>query len=86
MKKKCSLHPHLFKFIDELKLIELKKALDMLTLIEAKGPFERKNKRDKERDEKIKFFTHLILKKEISIQIFFEAMANNTIMPTSGNN
>lgn len=84
LRKKCSLHPHLFQFMDELKLVELKKALDMLNLIESKGPFERKNKRDKERDEKITFFTDLILKKEISIQTFFEAMANRTIMPMTG--
>lgn len=82
--RKCSKHPHLFKFIDQLKIVELKKALTLLCLMEPGVPnsqFEPRKKKDQERNEKIKYFTTLLVQKIISVSIFLEAMANKTIIP-----
>lgn len=70
--------------MDELKLIEFKKALDMLNLIGPDIPkeqFERRKQTDRERDNKIKYFTDLLLSKKISVSTFLECMANKGIMP-----
>lgn len=65
-------------------MIEFKKALDLLHLMKddvPKNQFMRRKRIDKERDEKIKYFTALIVEKKISVSLFLEAMANKTIIP-----
>lgn len=82
--RKCSKHPHIFKFIDQIKIVELKKALNLLCLMEPGVPnsqFQPRNKEDQERNEKIKYFTTLLVQNIISVSIFLEAMANKTIIP-----
>lgn len=44
----------------------------------------KKHKTDKEREEKIKFFTALLERKEVDIGEFLEAMANKAILPSAG--
>lgn len=80
-------HPHLFKFIDHLKLHEYSKFMDLNALLNgsaSKHQLERKHLRDRERDEKINFFSSELVKKTIRTQTFLEAMANETILPKSG--
>lgn len=65
-------------------MVEFKKALDLINLMELDDPqkqFQRRKKEDKERDDKIKYFTALILQNKISVSLFLQAMANKTIMP-----
>lgn len=45
---------------------------------------ERKHHEDKERDEKIRYFSSLFAKKEIDLGMFLEAMANKKILPLNG--
>lgn len=42
---------------------------------------ERKKSIDKEREEKIKYFTSKLIQKEIDVNQFLVAMANKTILP-----
>lgn len=67
-------------------MVEFKKALDLLNLIESQSQVQRRKKRDQERDQKIKYLTDLILEKKITISIFLEAMSNKQIMPKTGTN
>lgn len=50
-------HPHIYRFIDRLRLFDLKKSIDMLDLIRndaVNEQFKRKRQRDQDREEKIK--------------------------------
>lgn len=84
LKVKCSLHPHLFKFINQMKMIEFKKALEMISLVECGDTNAYQNKKAVEHDEKIRYFTAMLMKKKISVKCFFQAMANKTILPNTG--
>lgn len=81
-------HPHLFRFIDRLRLIEFSKTLDLMDLIENELPddqFQRRRLRDKKREEKIKYFTiQLQTDGDMSPADFLEAMANKDILPGNG--
>lgn len=80
-------HPTIFTFIESLKLHEFEKATNMHSLLIEipKGQLGRKNKKDKERDLKINYFTSLLASNEIDVMEFLEAMANKVILPSSGN-
>lgn len=80
-------HPHIFKFIDRLRLHEFSKYLDMLDLVKDEVPdeqFQRKRLRDKERQEKIVFFTNALKKGDISPGEFLEAMSIKAVLPGVG--
>lgn len=47
--------------------------------------FERKHRKDQERDDKIKYFSLLLKKESIDVGGFLEAVANKTILPLNGN-
>lgn len=82
----CRKHPHIFKFIDRIRLHEFRKSIDLLDLFEndVNEEFERKRKSDKEREKKIRFFTNLLQKNEIGVNEFLEAMSNNSVLPGAG--
>lgn len=82
----CPKHPHIFKFIDRIRLHEFSKSLDLLDLIDddVSEEFERKRKLDKEREIKISYFTNLLEKQEISVNEFLEAMSIKSILPGTG--
>lgn len=50
-----------------------------------KGQLERRRKKDKERDEKIKYFSDLLKDGSISVGEFLESMANKRIVLLMGN-
>lgn len=82
-------HAHVFKFIDSLKYHEFDKTLIMFKLAKTsalpKGQLERRRKKDKERDEKIKYFSDLLKDGSISVGEFLESMANKRIVLLMGN-
>lgn len=80
-------HPHILKFIGHLKLHEFTKSYDLSNLTKSDTPpkqLERKRKADREREEKIVFFTKKLKAKEISASEFLDAMATKEILPTNG--
>lgn len=80
-------HPHILKFIDHLKLHEFTKSYDLAKLSKCDTPpkqLERKRKADREREEKIVFFTKKLKTKEISASEFLDAMATKEILPLNG--
>lgn len=80
-------HPHIFKFVESLKLFEFSKANNMLDFATNEVPkeqFGRKRKTDQERDMKIKHFSGLLKNDEISVNDFLEAMANKDMLPSIG--
>lgn len=81
-------HPHIFKFIDRLRLLELSKSIDMLDLIRNDSineQFKRKRQRDKQREEKIQHYTEkLKTSKDMTPGLFLEAMANKVVLPGTG--
>lgn len=77
-------HGSIWKFVEQLKYHEFSKATEMIKLTEAEVTEQqlgRKIKKDKEREVKIKFFTKLLKKNEISIDEFIEAMGGKVIFP-----
>lgn len=83
-------HPHMFRFIDRLRLLELKKSIDMLDLInndDINEGYRRKRKRDQTREDKIKYFTEqLKTNQNMTPALFLEAMANKEVLPELGKN
>lgn len=79
----CQKHPQMFKFIDHIRKHEFKKSLDLLNLYKNDGSndFKRKRKLDKEREEKISYFTNQLQKGEINVQDFLEAMSDKSVLP-----
>lgn len=55
-------HPHIYKFLECLKLYEYSKALDMLDAVRnevSPKQLQRRKKKDQKREEKIKYLTDL---------------------------
>lgn len=81
-------HPHIFRFIDRLRLHEFSKSLDLMNLIKDDVPdsqFQRRRLLDRQREDKIKYFTHLLrTDDEITPADFLEAMANKEMLPGTG--
>lgn len=75
------LHPHLFKFIENLQLFEFSKSLDMLELVASNAPVnhhQRRRERDQGRENKIRYFTRKLQDEddvEFDVGCFLEAMA-----------
>lgn len=81
-------NPHVFKFIDRLRLFELSKSVDMLDLVrnnDIDELYKRRQKSDQQRDDKIKFFTNqLQTDPNMTPGLFLDAMANDDILPGTG--
>lgn len=80
-------HPHIFRFINFIKFHEFVKSCDMLCLTGPDLPdsqLERRRKNDREREEKIQFFTSKLMAREINSSEFLEAMGNKCILPRIG--
>ncbi|XP_031623037.1 uncharacterized protein LOC116340597 [Contarinia nasturtii] len=72
-------HPHIFKFIDRLRLHEFSKSLDMLNAIRSDISLQqlrRRKKRDQARNEKLTILIEA-LKHNKSPSSFLDAIANN---------
>lgn len=80
------IHPNILKFIGCLKQHEYTKTTKMRKLIEncPKNQMERKHRKDKEREKKIKYSSSLFRRKKIDLGMFLEAMSNKTILPLNG--
>lgn len=82
-------HPHIFKFIERLRMHEFSKLLDMINLVKKDVPnssdidphqVQRKRKRDIEREKKICECTHrLKTEKGFTIGNFLETMAQRNV-------
>lgn len=84
-------HPSILKFVEHLKLHEFGKYCDLLNLSKPDLPskqlekqLNRKRKIDREREEKIVFFTKKLKTKEIGPSEFLDAMATKEILPKNG--
>lgn len=82
--------PNIFQFIDHIKTHESLKCEKLAKLVKttvvSSKQLERKRKRDKERDDKIKYFTEELEQNRINVAEFLESMANKDILPKSGKN
>lgn len=74
-------HPHIYKFIDRLRLFEFSKSLDMLAATKSEvseKQLQRRKKRDQMREDKIRKLTLLLNTNEhISPGFFLEEMAGD---------
>lgn len=82
-------HPHLFKFIDRLRLHEFSKTLDMIDAVRSDDLMNkilrRRRKNIQRRDEKIKQITELFkTHKEMTAGSFLKAMATENVLPGNG--
>lgn len=81
-------HPHIFRFIDRLRLFDLSKSINMLDLIRNNSINEqhkRKRQRDQQREEKIQHFTNELKTSEsMTPGLFLEAMACKDVLPSEG--
>lgn len=71
---------HFFRFVERLRYHESRKANDMMNLTIDDLPqsqFEPKHMKDRERKEKIKYYTNLLDKKIITVEQFLEEMASD---------
>lgn len=82
--------PNIFQFIDHIKSHESSKCERMAKLVKTTSvstkQLERKRKKDKERDDKIKYFTEKLEQNIINVCVFLESMANKDMLPKSGMN
>lgn len=65
-------------------MIEYKQSLELIDWMECddtQKQLKYKNKRTIERNEKIQYFTTLLLEEKITVSTFLEAMANWRIIP-----
>lgn len=72
-------HPHIFKFAECLRIQEFSKATDMHKFSKfgvSKKQLERKRKKDKERDSRIKYYSELFKSGDVSVGDFLEAVSN----------
>lgn len=84
----CSNHPHLFKFIDRLRLHELSKSIDMFEAVKSNGLLERLHRRRvlkiKQRNAKIEELTGNLKEGSLTPGGFLEHMADADILPITG--
>lgn len=85
LRRICPDHPHLFKFIDRLRLHEFSKSIDMLEAVRSNAPVERLHRRRlqkiKQRDQKIKELTSELVNKNLTPAAFLEIIAEADISP-----
>lgn len=86
--RSCPKHPHIYRFIDYLKIHEYNVCLEMWRLIQ-KDPIQvpsgPRRKIDIERQNKIKECTDLLKNKKISIAQFLDALLEDVNLPRKGN-
>lgn len=82
----CRKHPQMFKFIDHIRKHEFGRSLDLLNLFEddVDKEFKRKRQLDREREEKISYFTKKLQEGEITVEDFLDAMSDKNILPGTG--
>lgn len=83
-------HPHVFKFIDRLKIHEFSKYLEMLEAVRSigVGSVVRKKKKDQIRDNKINCLTLALKIKNLTPGEFLKSMSTNKdgdVLPMIGN-
>lgn len=89
MRRSFPNHPHIYKFLDRLRLHEFSKFIDMLDAVQNDAPqtqFQRRKKRDKLRDEKIKCLTQKLKAGELSTKSFLTEMTKEkeNVLPDTG--
>lgn len=74
-------HGNIFNFLNSLKLFEYSKVTDFYRLTQrvTKNQLERKRPRDKQRNEKIRQYTELLERDEISVYKFLKLMAEENL-------
>lgn len=80
-------NPHIFKFIENLKLHESIKSTDLYQLGQGTSPNEkmqRKRAEDRVRDDKIKFWSEKLKNGEITVAVFLKSMATESGSQSSG--
>lgn len=78
---------HILKFVESLKLYESIKSTDLYQIVhdEIETPIlQRKRSKDKARDEKIKWWSAYLAKKEITIAEFLDQMSGKDVLPSNG--
>lgn len=79
----------IYKFTDSLKLHESIKSSDLHSMCEGEigvEQFERRRKKDRERNAKIRKFTLHLINEEITVSEFLQAISKNDVLPTVGMN
>lgn len=73
-------HPHIYKFIDRLKVHEYSKTTDLLEAMQS-GDIEivRRKKRDQRREDKIRYLSELLSLHEISAEGFLDEMTKGNL-------
>lgn len=89
LRRICPDHPHIFKFLDRLRLHEFSKSFEMLQAISSDAPTEKLQRRRrikcKERMAKIEHLTkELKENKEMTAGTFLDAMANGCTLSEIG--
>lgn len=82
--RSCPKHPHIYRFIDYLKLHESNVCLEMWSLIDTAVPAGPKRSRDIERQAKIKECTALLKSQCISVAEFLDAVTEDIYLPRKG--
>lgn len=74
-------HPHIYKFLECLKLHEFSKSMDMLDAVKtevSQKQLQRRKKKDQKREEKIKYLTELFqTDPTMSAERFLELFASD---------
>lgn len=80
LRRICPNHPHIFKFLDRLRLHEFSKSLDVLLSVDSDAPLQKLQRRRrlkcKRRMAKIAYLTEALQNNKITPDLFLEAMAN----------
>lgn len=71
-------HPHIFSFLNSLKLFEFKKMKKLQSLHKSlpKHQLDRKKKECREREDKICHLTHLLVQKQIDVKAFLDGIVS----------
>lgn len=82
-------HPHIYKFIDRLRLHEFSKSLDMFDAVKSNDLMNqilnRRQKRVQKRDEKIKKYTEELKNNdEMTVDAFLRIMTTEDVLPGNG--
>lgn len=80
LRRMCPDHPHIFKFLDRLRLHEFSNSLNMLQAVESDAPMQKLQRRRqikcKERIAKIAYLTEKLKEGRMTPGLFLETMAN----------
>lgn len=88
LRRMCPDHPHIFKFLDRLRLHEFSSSLNMLQAIKSDAPMQKLQRRRqikcKERIAKISYLTEKLKEGRITPSQFLETMANGSTIQRIG--